>query len=104
MEQFGFQTFTNGHYRQFAAEIVSLADQTHQGILLARAPGGKSSESQNHHSRFTSGWNAGARGWSPERSDACINGLPLPLSEDQKKKLETLLNVREGTIRTSLTL
>jgi hypothetical protein len=36
-EQFGFQTFTSAHYRQFAAEIVSLADQTNQGILLAQA-------------------------------------------------------------------
>ena len=54
-EQFGFQTFTSAHFGQFAAELVSLADQTHQGILLAQAPSGKSSESQNHHSGFTGG-------------------------------------------------
>jgi hypothetical protein len=36
-EQFGFKTFTRAHYRQFVAELASLADQTHQGILLTQA-------------------------------------------------------------------
>ena len=48
-EQFGFQTFTSAHYRQFTAELVSLAEP------------------------FTA-----------------------PLSEDQKKKRETLLNICGG--------
>jgi hypothetical protein len=54
-EQFGFQTFTSAHYRQFAAELVSSAEP-----------------------------------------------LTSPLSEDQKKKLETLLNMRGGTHQTLL--
>jgi hypothetical protein len=54
-------------------------------------------------SRVYRWWNAGAWRRSPERSGASINGLPLPSGEDQKKKLETLLNVREGTHQTLLT-
>jgi hypothetical protein len=53
-EQFGFQ-FTSAHYRQFTAELVSLAEP-----------------------------------------------LTAPLSEDQKKKRETLLNIRGGTHQTLL--
>ena len=34
-EQFGYQTFTVAHYRRFAHELASLADQTHQGMRLA---------------------------------------------------------------------
>ena len=36
-KHFGFQTFTRAHYRQFAFELAALADQTHQGVVLANA-------------------------------------------------------------------
>jgi len=35
-EQFGYQTFTRAHYRQFGSELAALADQTHQGMLLVQ--------------------------------------------------------------------
>jgi tryptophanase len=36
-EQFGYQAFTVAHYRRFALELATLADQTHQGMRLAQA-------------------------------------------------------------------
>src|SRR5258708_22449812 len=36
-EQFGYQAFTVAHYRRFALELDTLADQTHQGMRLAQA-------------------------------------------------------------------
>jgi Domain of unknown function (DUF4158) len=36
-EQFAYQAFTVAHYRRFALEPATLADQTHQGMRLAQA-------------------------------------------------------------------
>jgi hypothetical protein len=100
-ERFGFQTFTRAHYRQFAAELASLADQTHQGILLAQAL----VESLRRAKIIIPG--------SPVVERLCADvitraqrrlykRLTAPLGEDQKTKLEALLNVREGTHQTLL--
>ena len=100
-EQFGFQTFTSAHYRQFAAELVSLADQTHQGILLAQAL----VESLRKAKIIIPGLPVVER-WCAEvvtrAQRRLYKRLTAPLSEDQKKKLETLLNVRQGTHQTLL--
>ncbi|MBV8216153.1 MAG: DUF4158 domain-containing protein, partial [Verrucomicrobia bacterium] len=100
-EQFGYQTFTRAHYRQFASELAALADQTHQGMLLAQ--------------RFVEGL---------RKAKIIIPGLPVverlcaevitlaqrrlyrrltaSLGSGQRDKLEALLQLREGTRQTVL--
>jgi Domain of unknown function (DUF4158) len=100
-EQFGYQAFTVAHYRRFALELDTSADQTHQGMRLAQA--------------FVE---------SIRKAKIIIPGVPVlerlcaevivraqrrlyrqltpSLSEDHKNELEALLNVREGSRQTVL--
>jgi TnpA family transposase len=100
-EHFGFQTFTVAHHRQFAAALASLADQTHQGILLAQAL----VQSLRNAKIILPGLPVVERLCAEVVARAqqrLYKRLTAPLTEGQKQKLETLLNVREGTRQTFL--
>ena len=89
------------HYRRFAAELASLADQTHQGILLTQAL----VESLRKAKIIIPGLAVVERCCAEVITRAqrrLYKRLTAPLSEDQKKKLEALLNVRQGTHQTLL--
>jgi Domain of unknown function (DUF4158) len=83
-EHFGFQTFTRAHYRQFAAELASLADQTHQGFMLTQAL----VESLRKAKIIIPGLAVVERCCAEvvtERSGAYISGLPLPLAKIRRR-------------------
>ncbi len=100
-EHFGFQTFTVAHHRQFAAALAPLADQTHQGIVLAQAL----VENLRNAKIILPGLPVLERLCAEVVTRAqrrLYKRLTAPLDEGQKQRLETLLNAREGTHQTFL--
>jgi Domain of unknown function (DUF4158) len=98
-EQFGYQAFTVAHYRRFALELAILADQTHQGMRLAQAL----VESLRKAKIIIPGVPVLERlcaGVIVRAQRRLYRQLTTPLSEDQKRKVEALSNVREGTRQT----
>jgi TnpA family transposase len=100
-EQFGYQAFTVAHYRRFALELATLADQTHQGMRLAQAL----IESLRKAKIIIPGVPVLERLCAEvivRAQRRLYRQLTAPLSEDQKNKVEALLNVREGSRQTVL--
>lgn len=100
-EQFGYQAFTVAHYRRFALELATLADQTHQGMRLAQAL----VESLRKVKIIIPGVPVLERLCAEvivRAERRLYRQLTTPLSEDQKNKIEALLNVREASRQTVL--
>jgi len=100
-EQFGYQAFTVAHYRRFALELATLADQTHQGMRLAQAL----VESLRKVKIIIPGVPVLERLCAEvivRAQRRLYRQLTTPLSEDKKNKVEALLNVREGSRQTVL--
>jgi Domain of unknown function (DUF4158) len=101
-EQFAYQAFTVAHYRRFALELATLADQTlYQGMRLAQAL----VESLRKAKIIIPGVQVLERLCAEvivRAQRRLYRQLTAPLSEDQKNKVEALLNVREGSRQTVL--
>jgi TnpA family transposase len=100
-EHFDFQTFTRAHYRQFALELAALADQTHQGIILARTL----IEALRKAKIIIPGLPVVERMCAEVVSRAqrrLYRRLTALLSNDQRDKLDALLSLRDGSKQTTL--
>jgi hypothetical protein len=100
-EQFGYQAFTVAHYRRFALELATLADQTHQGMRLAQTL----VESLRKARIIIPGVPVLERLCAEvivRAQRRLYRQLTAQLSEDQKSKVEALLSVREGSRQTVL--
>jgi len=95
-EHFGFQTFTRTHYRRFASELAALADQTHQGMLLAQ----RLIENLRKAKIIIPALAVVERLCAEVITRAkrrLHKRLTIHLSNDQKETLDALLSLRGGT-------